>query len=77
MFRNITMSSRIIRVFKVILVISLILIILGICAKWVIGPIIIPTIVYKNMEITEGTIGYDTWVSISYLHFHYLSVYNY
>ena len=68
MFRNITMNSRVIRVFKVILIISLILIILGICAKWIIGPIIIPKVVYKNMELTEGTIGYDTWVSILYLH---------
>ena len=63
MFRNITMTPRTIRVFKVILIISLILIILGVCAKWIIAPIIIPKIVWKNMELTEGTFGYDTWVS--------------
>ena len=51
------------RYFKIILVISTILVIAGILAKWFLGPIAIQKIVYKNMEIKEGTMAYDTWVS--------------
>ena len=47
---------------KIILYISIISIILGVSAKWIVGPIVIPMIVYKNMELTNGTLGYDTWV---------------
>ena len=56
------MRSRLQSFFKLILFISIILIILGVSAKWIVGPIVIPTIVYKNMELTNGTLGYDTWV---------------
>ena len=50
------------RIFKIILIISIVLILAGILAKWILGPIAIQKIVYKNMEITEGTMAYDTWV---------------
>ena len=56
------MRSRLQSFLKLILVISIILIILGVSAKWLVGPIVIPTIVYKNMDLTNGTLGYDTWV---------------
>ena len=56
------MRSRLQSVLKWILFISIILIILGVSAKWIVGPIVIPMIVYKNMELTNGTLGYDTWV---------------
>ena len=56
------MRSRLQSFFKLILFISIILIILGVSAKWIVGPIVIPTIVYKNMELINGTLGYDTWV---------------
>ena len=56
------MRSRLQSFFKLILFICIILIILGVSAKWIVGPIVIPTIVYKNMELTNGTLGYDTWV---------------
>ena len=56
------MRSRLQSVLKWILFISIILIILGVSAKWLVGPIVIPTIVYKNMDLTNGTLGYDTWV---------------
>ena len=56
------MRSRLQSFFKLILFISIILIILGVSAKWLVGPIVIPTIVYKNMELINGTLGYDTWV---------------
>ena len=51
------------RIFKIILVVSTLLVIAGVLAKWVLGPIAIQKIVYKNMEIKEGTMAYDTWVS--------------
>lgn len=51
------------RIFKIILVVSVLLVITGVLAKWVLGPIAIQKIVYKNMEIKEGTMAYDTWVS--------------
>ena len=50
------------RIFKIILVVSILLVIAGVLAKWVLGPIAIQKIVYKNMEIKEGTMAYDTWV---------------
>ena len=56
------MRSRLQSFLKLILFISIILIILGVSAKWIVGPIVIPMIVYKNMELTNGTLGYDTWV---------------
>ena len=56
------MRSRLQSFFKLILFISIILIVLGLSAKWILGPIVIPMIVYKNMELTNGTLGYDTWV---------------
>ena len=56
------MRSRLQSFFKLILFISITLIILGVSAKWIVGPIVIPMIVYKNMELTNGTLGYDTWV---------------
>ena len=56
------MRSRLKSFLKVILFISIIFIILGVSAKWIVGPIVIPLIVYKNMELTNGTLGYDTWV---------------
>ena len=56
------MRSRLQSFFKLILFISIALIILGVSAKWIVGPILIPMIVYKNMELTNGTLGYDTWV---------------
>ena len=56
------MRSRLQSFFKLSLFISIILIILGVSAKWILGPIVIPLIVYKNMELTNGTLGYDTWV---------------
>ena len=46
---------------KLIVFISITLIILVESAKWIVGPIVIPMIVYKNMELTNGTLGYDTW----------------
>ena len=58
------MRSRLQSFLKLILFISIILIILGVSAKWIVGPIVIPMIVYKNMELTNGTLGYDTWVCI-------------
>ena len=57
------MNTRKTFIFKIILAISVILIVLGICAKWIVGPFVIERVVYQNMEIAEGTIGYDTWVS--------------
>ena len=54
---------RLRRIFKILLVVSTLLVIAGVLAKWVLGPIAIQTIVYKNMEIKEGTMAYDTWVS--------------
>ena len=56
------MRSRLQSFLKLILFISIILLILGVSAKWIVGPIVIPMIVYKNMELTNGTLGYDTWV---------------
>ena len=50
------------RTFKIIFLISIVLVIGGVLAKWVLGPIAIQAVVYKNMEITEGTMAYDTWV---------------
>ena len=50
------------RTFRIIFLISSVLVITGVLAKWVLGPIAIQAIVYKNMEITEGTMAYDTWV---------------
>ena len=50
------------RAFNIIFLICIVLVIAGVLAKWVLGPIAIQAIVYKNMEITEGTMAYDTWV---------------
>ena len=50
------------RNFKIIFLISIVLVIAGVLAKWILGPIAIHAVVYKNMEITEGTMAYDTWV---------------
>ena len=58
------MSLNVARIFNTILILSIVAILLGICAKWILGPIIIPKIVYQNMEIAKGTIAYDTWVHI-------------
>ena len=49
-------------IFKIILAIGIIFVLLGILAKWIVGPIVTENIVYKEMAITEGTLGYDTWV---------------
>ena len=50
------------RNFKIVFLISIVLVIAGVLAKWILGPIAIHAVVYKNMEITEGTMAYDTWV---------------
>jgi predicted cobalt transporter CbtA len=49
-----------------LLVTSIAAMVVAILAKWVVVPLVIENQVYKNLELIEGTTGYDVWVC----HFH-------
>lgn len=50
-------------IFKTILAISIILVVLGIAAKWIVSPFVIQNVVWQEMELKEGTLGHEYWVS--------------
>ena len=59
-----------------LLLVSCMVMVLAVLAKWVITPLILPDQVYKTLELVEGTKGYEVWLEppndiyIKYYFFH-------